>query len=245
MHEQGIDESLLKIADQIDPQLIDAERLRKDIEAGLYFASDIPYRYGLGSSGALTAGIYDGYSLHPRAVDTTTLLDHLANIESIFHGQSSGLDALVCYTDQAAWKRDQEISLIDVKAIQPPLHLYLLDSHTPRTAKAYIERFTDLVVSEAIDTAAFNHVVNDCISTFLAQPATSADISPFQELSAVQFEHLEDFMPALMHDLWHQGLEEQSYYMKLCGAGGGGYFILMSVDDQLQEVQGHPLIQVC
>ena len=78
--------------------------LKSDIDAGMYFDSSIPQGYGVGSSGALVASIYDQY-----AADKITVLENLtrdkllklkqifALMESFFHGKSSGLDPLNSY----------------------------------------------------------------------------------------------------------------------------------------------------
>ena len=87
----------------IDKALVDfdLERLRKDVNAGMYFDSSIPQGYGVGSSGALVAAIYDKY-----AIGKITVLENLtrekllklktifSEMESFFHGKSSGLDPL-------------------------------------------------------------------------------------------------------------------------------------------------------
>jgi mevalonate kinase len=76
--------------------VIDIQTFRKDWHRGLHFASNIPVRYGLGSSGALTAEVYRNYSTK-KTDDLLTIKKILASMESYFHGQSSGLDALVSY----------------------------------------------------------------------------------------------------------------------------------------------------
>ena len=70
----------------------------------MYFDSSIPQGYGVGSSGALVAAIYDKY-----ATDKITVLENLtrekllklkiifSKMESFFHGKSSGLDPLNSY----------------------------------------------------------------------------------------------------------------------------------------------------
>ena len=40
---------------------LERDRLQQDLNNYLYFNSNIPVGYGLGSSGALTAGLYDRY----------------------------------------------------------------------------------------------------------------------------------------------------------------------------------------
>ena len=48
------------------------ELLKSDVERGMYFDSSIPQGYGVGSSGALVAAIYDKY-----AQDKITVLENL------------------------------------------------------------------------------------------------------------------------------------------------------------------------
>src|SRR5690606_10028878 len=82
----------------------DMEAMENDIANGMYFDSSIPQGYGIGSSGALVAAIYDRY-----AKDKITVLENLTRekllqlkkifgkMESFFHGKSSGLDPLNSY----------------------------------------------------------------------------------------------------------------------------------------------------
>lgn len=90
----------------LDKNLVDFdfEKLQEDVNSGMYFDSSIPQGYGVGSSGALVAAIYDKY-----ASDKITVLENLtrekllklkaifADMESFFHGKSSGLDPLNSY----------------------------------------------------------------------------------------------------------------------------------------------------
>lgn len=46
---------------------IDTDRLENDIENGLYFDSSIPLGYGVGSSGALVAAVYERYADNPAS----------------------------------------------------------------------------------------------------------------------------------------------------------------------------------
>src|SRR5690606_35455869 len=91
---------------QLDTQLVsfDFDALEQDVNAGMYFDSSIPQGYGVGSSGALVAAIYDKY-----AQDKITVLENLtrekllklkaifSEMESFYHGKSSGLDPLNSY----------------------------------------------------------------------------------------------------------------------------------------------------
>ena len=84
----------LKYLSNIDTNLVtfDIAQLEQDIKAGMYFDSSIPQGYGVGSSGALVAALYDKY-----AQDKITVLENLtrekllklkvifSEMESFFH----------------------------------------------------------------------------------------------------------------------------------------------------------------
>ena len=89
-----------------NPSLVsfDMEKLKTDVENGLYFDSSIPQGYGVGSSGALVAAVYDKYATNKITVlenltreKMLTLKTIFAEMESFFHGKSSGLDPLNSY----------------------------------------------------------------------------------------------------------------------------------------------------
>ena len=86
---------------------INTLKLDSDIKNGLYFESTIPESYGLGSSGAVVAAIYESYKQEVGVdLEINDLKLILSNIESFFHGQSSGIDPLSSYV--------QKLSLIHI-----------------------------------------------------------------------------------------------------------------------------------
>ena len=84
---------------------LDWLKINKDINDNLFFKSNIPQGYGLGSSGALVvAAFYNRYAKKKISLQqklTKNKLQKLKNIfskmESHFHGESSGIDPLNCY----------------------------------------------------------------------------------------------------------------------------------------------------
>ena len=93
--------SYLKKLDELCLDLISFE---KHIKKGLYFDSSIPKGYGVGSSGALVAAVYDKYSNNKITVLENLTREKLlvlksifSKMESFFHGKSSGLDPLNSY----------------------------------------------------------------------------------------------------------------------------------------------------
>ena len=75
-----------------------------DIEKGIFFDSSIPQGFGVGSSGALVAAVYDTYCTNKIVSSSDIpnksilkLKNIFGQLESYFHGTSSGLDPLICY----------------------------------------------------------------------------------------------------------------------------------------------------
>ena len=90
--------------DQSDLVTFNIELLKADVERGMYFDSSIPQGYGVGSSGALVAAIYDKYANNKITVLENLTREKLlqlktifSQMESFFHGKSSGLDPLNSY----------------------------------------------------------------------------------------------------------------------------------------------------
>src|SRR5690606_33193519 len=96
----------LKNVQQEDPDLVrfDLEALNEDLTQGMYFDSSIPQGYGIGSSGAVVAAIYDKYGLEKITVLENLTREKLLKLKAIFgkmesfyNAKSSGLDPLSCY----------------------------------------------------------------------------------------------------------------------------------------------------
>ena len=75
---------------------LDLDLFKQHISKGLYFDSSIPRGYGVGSSGALVAAIYDKYSNNKITVLENLTREKLlvlksifSKMESYFHGTSS------------------------------------------------------------------------------------------------------------------------------------------------------------
>ncbi len=104
------------------------ETFLEDMAKGLYFESNLPQGYGVGSSGALSAAFYDSYAVK-QVQDLSLLKKQLAEIESFFHGTSSGLDPLVSLIGSALLI-DRKIQKIELET--PSFPLFLWDSGASR-----------------------------------------------------------------------------------------------------------------
>ena len=206
---------------------VDSDSVQQALAERWQFGSSIPMGYGLGSSGALSAAAFDTFFQPVKTM--AELKAKLSEIESYFHGQSSGLDPLTCYTHQPIRVQAGHISQAKGLTLPPQLHLY--DSGIPRNGKPFIKYFVDRLEGEADFkevVAGLNQFNADIIEALIARQNIKA---LFREISYTQFNHFKHMIPSDVATLWKKGLVEESYYMKLSGAGGGGYFLVWVADE--------------
>lgn len=56
-------------------------------------------------------------------------------------------------------------------------------------------------------------------------------------ISKLQFAYLPPMIPESMHALWKKGLASNEFYLKICGAGGGGF--MLGVTRNWEAVKQH------
>jgi mevalonate kinase len=66
-------------------------------------------------------------------------------------------------------------------------------------------------------------------------------------LSKFQFEHFKPMIPKLFNKMWKRGLDSGEYYLKLCGAGGGGFILGFTKNYELtkKQLKGQNLELLC
>jgi mevalonate kinase len=69
------------------------------------------------------------------------------------------------------------------------------------------------------------------IDAFLKNEGKSL-LKNVKSLSKVLYENFQPMIPKLYRDLWKEGIDTNSYYLKLCGSGGGGYILGFTKDFQ-------------
>ena len=74
-----------------EPELVsfDFEKLDSDIAEGMYFDSSIPQGYGIGSSGALVAAVYDKYATQKITVLENLTREKLLKLKAVFSKMES------------------------------------------------------------------------------------------------------------------------------------------------------------
>lgn len=45
-------------------------------------------------------------------------------------------------------------------------------------------------------------------------------------------------------EFWHKGLAENTYYTKLCGKGGGGFYLVYMTQDEKAHSSMPPLLKI-
>jgi len=215
----------------------DLEKLKHDVDAGMYFDSSIPQGYGVGSSGALVAAVYDKY-----ANDKITVLENLtrekllklksifSEMEAFFHGKSSGLDPLNSYLSIPILinsKDNIEATGIPSQKISGKGAVFLLDSGTTGETAPMVSIFMENMKQEG-----FRKMIKDqfikhtdaCVEDFLKGDIKSL-FRNTKQLSKTVLNHFKPMIPKQFHELWKKGIETNQYYLKLCGSGGGGYIL--------------------
>ncbi|HCQ78260.1 MAG: mevalonate kinase [Bacteroidota bacterium] len=239
--------------DQPDLVQFDIEALQEDVAKGMYFDSTIPQGYGVGSSGALVASIYDKY-----AFDKITILENLTRekllklkhifgqMESFFHGKSSGLDPLNSYLSLPILinsKDDIEPAGIPSQTPDGKGAVFLLDSGIVGETAPMINIFMESMKKEGfrkmLKTQFVKHT-DACIDDFLKGDVKSL-FGNVKQLSKTVLRNFKPMIPASFHDLWKQGIETNDYYLKLCGSGGGGYILgfTQDIDKARKALAGH------
>ena len=223
----------------IDSELVmfDLEKLQADVDAGMYFDSSIPQGYGVGSSGALVAAIYDQY-----ASDKITVLENLTRekllslkaifsaMESFFHGKSSGLDPLNSYLSIPILinsKDNIEATGIPAQQTDGKGAVFLLDSGSVGETAPMVQLFMENMKQEGFRSMLKDQFIKHtdaCVDDFLKGDIKSL-FKNTKQLSKVVLRNFKPMIPQQFHDLWKKGLETNDYYLKLCGSGGGGYIL--------------------
>lgn len=219
---------------------LDTQRFRQEVKAGLYFSSSIPVGYGAGSSGALCAAVYERYANPAIGKENTAelhiLQQQLAQLESYFHGESSGADPLICYLQRPLLLGQKTVKPATVAPQSENRGLFfLVDTGISRRTAPLVQHFKAKCKDEHFRELALRQ---------LATPTTTATYAYLEQntaqlqrallqISMAQIDLLSDFIPAAFRTAWAKGLKTHQFYLKLCGAGGGGFLIGYSPDRQL------------
>lgn len=219
----------------------DQGKLDELLKSGYYIESTIPRGYGIGSSGAVSALLYDQFFTGTAGLNLMQVRKDLSTIESFFHGKSSGVDPMTCYTGTTLhFRGDGEIRQVENNPLQSAqgYRFFLLDSgvvlETGPLVKVFMDKMRDPVFGEVIRGDYFN-----LISKFIASVTGHSSADPaliFRAISDLQWNHFREMIPGQMEEPWIDGQVNNTYYLKLNGSGGG--FILgIAHTDSVEAVE--------
>lgn len=222
------------------PENFDFDRLQNDLASGMYFDSDIPQGYGVGSSGALVAAIYDEYALNPIGKDgyskenIIALKQVFGIMESFFHGTSSGIDPLICYMNIPLLIHSKN----DIDTVGLPQEkagkgaIFLINSGTPGKTEPMVQAFFEKMKHEGFRKTMhkeFTKYNDACIDAFV-KGKTEPLFKNLKNLSTWAFVNFRPMIPTRLLHAWENGIQSNDYYLKLCGSGGGGFVLGFTQD---------------
>jgi mevalonate kinase len=223
------------------PVALNLEQFAAEVAEGMYFDSSIPQGFGVGSSGALVAAVYDRYAqVKINANDQLTgdqiaeLKGILGKLEAYFHGRSSGMDPLICYLKiPILIDNKKDLGTVSLPAEKAGAGaIFLLNTGEPGETQPLVNLFLERLKQEGFRNmirTEFKKYNDECIHSFL-----QGDVKPLfkslRKLSQLALDNFKPMIPDLFHQLWKQGIDSRAYYLKLCGSGGGGYILGFTQD---------------
>lgn len=231
--QQNLAQFIQYLREQQLQEVLNVTKFEEALKKGLYFESNIPTGYGLGSSGALCAAVYDTFGKKPNHESPEQLKQLFGKMESFFHGSSSGFDPLVSYLNYPV--------LVDegIKKAQLPGHttqgqegIFLLDTGLTRDASNIINEFMHRYQSDFFQKkcqADLIPAVDEAIQALLGD-RWELLFSIFHEISLFQYRYFDFMIPEGFKNLWLTSLSSTHFKLKICGAGGGGFMLGISND---------------
>jgi mevalonate kinase len=205
--------------------MLDTEGAAAMLSQGLYFKSNIPNGYGIGSSGALVAALYDAFCDH-KTDNLTELKTILGKMESFFHGASSGFDPLICYIGKPILiKKDRSLAILE--QVKTDIFVFLLDTGVPRKGENMIRLFTEKSQNSLFKDLIINDLlpnIDEAIASFL-QNQSNLLFDTVHKISLFQYRFFPEAIPLAYKNVWLEGLSSEAYKLKLCGSGGGGFIL--------------------
>lgn len=211
---------------------VDAQSFGASLSKGLYFNSNIPEGYGMGSSGALCAALLDSFGRDVEDDQLLLLKEKLGRLESYFHESSSGFDPLISYVNQPILVHSSTfMEMVEVKLPRPKQgHIFLVDTGHSRKTGPLVHWFT-----EAIKDKAFEQAIRTQWMPATEQAIEGLIEGDFEKLreawlaiSHFQFDKLKNLITPEFREVER---EQDGWALKLCGAGGGGFMLGLCWDE--------------
>lgn len=204
--------------------ILNLESFEDELENNLILSSNIPEGYGAGSSGVVTAAVYDRFAFKQES-DLAELRNIFQKMENFFHNKSSGIDPLVSFLNQSVMIQNKEIHLLNLSKTRRFI-FELIDTHIPRSTQKYVAIFQEQMKQNQFHAFIMNSylpLIQSCIESYLQEDAIF--LENIFLLSEFQFRHFQFAIPEKIKQDWLKALQYKHCVYKLCGAGGGGFMI--------------------
>lgn len=204
---------------------LDLQRFNHELYYNLFLDSNVPSSYGLGSSGTLVAAVYDAYA-KKKTDDLLALKTLFGQMESYFHGSSSGIDPLQCYVGKPFKINPKGVELLSEDFLQKDIHICLIDTKIKSNTKPLVEHFK----RERLNPRFYNRFqkeytpqVKSCIDTMIKG---DKDLF-FKSLKLLTKGQLEFLRPMVTDNTLDLFTTEYDFHfgVKISGSGGGGYVL--------------------
>ena len=211
--------------------LFDLQLLKKDLDEGLFLASNVPTGYGLGSSGTLVAAVYDRYALQ-KTEDGLQLKSLFSLMESHFHGSSSGIDPLQCYLGQPFKITPAGVQILSDDFLKKDIHVCLIDTKIKSNTKPLVNHFKQ----QREDPDFLNRFQTEyqpCVKTCIDTMGNGDKELFFNSLKQLTKGQLDFLRPMITDNTLELFAADYDFHfgVKISGSGGGGY-VLGFTDDK-------------
>jgi mevalonate kinase len=221
---------------------LELDQFEKDLKREMYFESTIPQGFGIGSSGAVCAAVYDRYALervsnkrHLNGGHIVNLRKIFSQMESYFHGVSSGIDPLNCYLKHPVLIKGKE----DLCTVGIPRNKYnkegaifLINTGSPGKTEPLVNLFFEKCKNHTFYKSIKNEMIpynDNCIKS-LIKGESREFFKNLRLLSKFLLINLSPMIPDAFKEVWNIGIDTSAYYLKLCGSGGGGFLLGFTED---------------
>ena len=203
----------------------DLQRFNHDLYYNLFLDSNVPSGYGLGSSGTLVAAVYDAYAKH-KTDDLLALKTLFGQMESFFHGSSSGIDPLQCYVGKPFIITPKEVQILSDDFLQKCIHVCLIDTKIKSNTKPLVEHFKKQRLDPSFGNRfqkEYTPQVKSCIDSMI-QGDKDLFFKSLNLLTKGQLEFLRPMITDNTLDLFTTDYDFH-FGVKISGSGGGGYVL--------------------
>ena len=229
--------------------LFDLHTFKKDLDEGLFLASNVPSGYGLGSSGTLVAAVYDRYATQ-KTDDYLQMKTLFGQMESHFHGSSSGIDPLQCYLAQPFKITPEGVQLLSDDFLKKDIHICLIDTKIKSNTKPLVNHFRQQRENpDFLNRFQSEYVpcVTSCINS-MVEGVKELFFKSLKQLTKGQLEFLSPMITDNTLDLFTADYGF-NFGVKISGSGGGGYVLGFTVDvekaNKLLSLPCHSSVGMC